>query len=536
MALVASALPMPLPLGAARQIANVLNQDDRQAIVRQIRICLRDFYVHLPLKMSSLAIDPVQECLNLEDDLSYIGEDTEFFRRLMLILRRVRDRHTTFVLPYPWSALVAYLPFSVEACWENGVRKLLLTRYVGVPSNERLIPGVEITHWNAVPIRHHIELFAEENQGANPFARVAMALRTLTTRSLAYFNPPAEDWVSLTFIGAKGIETAVIPWYVQVPNTDAATGRGSVAIEGASPQQLRDGIDKNLATVNDAWLTIYGRAAGSPSRQTPAQFDLGRYLFSRDEEVAGRRYCYLRIFSFDCDDVPSFLREIAEILTKAPDGGLIIDVRANPGGNVPCGEGLLQLLSSRRIEPQPVSFRATASMRQIASAIEWFADWRPSLNLLYDTGERFSQGFPLSGPDVLDPLQQVYSGPVVIICDGLSYSTTDFFTVGAKDNQVAQVIGVDPMLGAGGANVWQHSILVQFARIAGVQEVEPMPGHASFNFAARRSTRVGKSRGIPVEGLGIEPDYWYRMTRRDVLSNNEDLIAFATSVLTTRKG
>ncbi|UPT96482.1 S41 family peptidase [Bradyrhizobium barranii subsp. apii] len=536
MAIVAPALPPSVPLAAARQMANVLSPDDRRLIVRQIGICLRDFYVHLPLKMSSLAIDPVQECLNLEDDLPFIGDDTEFFRRLMLTLTRVRDRHTTFVLPYPWSALVAYLPFSVEACWENGVRKLLLTRYVGVPSNDRLVPGVEITHWNAVPIRRHIEALADENQGANPFARVAMALRTLTARSLAYFNPPAEDWVSLTFNGAKGIETAIIPWYVQIPNPDAATGRGSMESGDASPQQLRDGIDKNLAAVNDAWLRIYGRAAGTPNRQIGAQFDLGRYLFSRIEEVAGRRYCYLRIFSFDCDDVSSFLRGIAELLAKAPDNGLIVDVRANPGGNVPCGEGLLQLLSSRRIEPQPVSFRATASMRQIASVVEWFADWRPSLDLLYDTGERFSQGFPLSGPDELAPLKQVYHGPVVIICDGLSYSTTDFFTVGAKDNQVATVIGVDPMLGAGGANVWQHSILVQFARIAGVQEVEPMPGHASFNFAARRSTRVGKSRGIPVEGLGIKPDYWYRMTRRDVLSKNEDLITFAASVLRKLSG
>ncbi len=51
--------------------------------------------------------------------------------------------------------------------------------------------------------------------------------------------------------------------------------------------------------------------------------------------------------------------------------------------------------------------------------------------------------------------------------------------------------------------------------------------------AIRRTSRVGKRSGDPLEDLGVVPDKIHRMTRNDLL-NNEDLIAHAASILASR--
>lgn len=523
-----------IPIAAFREIPNVLQADERKLIIRQVYIALRDYYVHLPLKVSSLAINPLQECLLLEDDLPFIAEDREFFRRMMLIVEKLRDRHTNFVLPAPWSLLTAYLPFAVESCWVGDRRVLLVSKTTGTLPNERFVSGVEITHWNGVPIRRHIENFSWQTLGSNPASRIAMALRSLTARSLAYYLPPDEDWVSLTFVGSKGIETVVVPWMIYTPDLSGAPG-GPGAFRGGdvSVARVNDGLDRNLSAVNQAWETLYSGHVSTAGYVAPIT-GIERYIKWSTYKFDNGEIGYLRIFSFECDDTAWFLRELAALLAKMPSDGLIVDVRANPGGNIPCGEGLLQLISNQRISPQPVSFRSTPATRGIANGIEYFREWRPSLNMIYDTGEVFSQGYPLTDSVMLASLRPINFGKIVIICDGLSYSTTDFFVAGARDNNVGTIIGVDPMTGAGGANVWQHNLIVEFAKHSNVSGIEPIPSGASFNVAVRRSIRVGENAGIPVEGLGAKPDVWYRLTPRDVLSNNEDLISFAAAILLSR--
>ena len=49
--------------------------------------------------------------------------------------------------------------------------------------------------------------------------------------------------------------------------------------------------------------------------------------------------------------------------------------------------------------------------------------------------------------------------------------------------------------------------------------------------AVRRTTRVKGQSGAVLEDLGVEPDIRHRMTRRDVMSRNEDLIDRALAVL-----
>jgi hypothetical protein len=52
--------------------------------------------------------------------------------------------------------------------------------------------------------------------------------------------------------------------------------------------------------------------------------------------------------------------------------------------------------------------------------------------------------------------------------------------------------------------------------------------------AIRRTLRVGKLAGTPVEDLGVRSDVRHEMTRRDVLENNVDLLGVAGALLAGR--
>lgn len=49
--------------------------------------------------------------------------------------------------------------------------------------------------------------------------------------------------------------------------------------------------------------------------------------------------------------------------------------------------------------------------------------------------------------------------------------------------------------------------------------------------AIRRTLRVGELAGTPVEDLGVQPNERHRMTRRDVLEGNVDLLDRAGALL-----
>jgi hypothetical protein len=117
-----------------------------------------------------------------------------------------------------------------------------------------------------------------------------------------------------------------------------------------------------------------------------------------------------------------------------------------------------------------------------------------------------------------------------LIIDALCYSTTDIFAAGFQDHKIGVILGVDQTTGAGGANVWDYSSI---AGLLDDPERFPaeLPEQASFRFAARRVTRVGENSGVLLEDLGVKADEFHRLTRRDVLERNRDLIERAAKIL-----
>jgi hypothetical protein len=224
-----------------------------------------------------------------------------------------------------------------------------------------------------------------------------------------------------------------------------------------------------------------------------------------------------------------------------PQDGLILDVRGNGGGHIFASEFILQTLTPRPITPEPVQFICTPLNLTVVrqhkanpSGID-LGPWFRSMEQAVETGSAFSSAFPITPVEGANRRGQQYCGPVVLVTDARCYSATDIFAAGFQDHGIGPVLGVDDNTGAGGANVWPHSLLKQLLELPLPNPESPyeaLPNGAAMRVSMRRTLRVGKLAGTPVEDLGVVPSHRHEMTRRDVLEDNIDLLDAAGALLT----
>jgi hypothetical protein len=102
------------------------------------------------------------------------------------------------------------------------------------------------------------------------------------------------------------------------------------------------------------------------------------------------------------------------------------------------------------------------------------------------------------------------------------------FVAAFQDNGIGPVLGTAGRTGAGGANEWDEASLGQLLHPGGWP---PLPGGANMTLAVRRSLRVGRRAGQPIEDLGTVPDEVHLLTRADLLEDCKDLLARAADLL-----
>jgi C-terminal processing protease CtpA/Prc len=238
------------------------------------------------------------------------------------------------------------------------------------------------------------------------------------------------------------------------------------------------------------------------------------------------------VWSFDVDDDDAFIAEVIRLLALLPDRGLILDLRANPGGVIWAAERMLQLFTSSTIVPTRFGLVASPLTRAMARSpfnrLELEA-WAPSLEVTLATGDAYSQPLPLTDPAWCNDVGRHYRGPVVCVVDANTYSSGDLFAAGFVDNALGTLVSVGEATGAGGANVWTDVDLRE-ALADTPFALEALPDGVRYTVAIRRAVRSGASDGLPIEDLGV-PGVPYAMTRDDLLRDNRDLIAFCARQL-----
>ena len=535
--------------------AGTLTLPERRLLVDQALVLLEGNYVHLPLKESMHAVDPVQALRLLRHRLenqaaSTMGAEWRFHAEMLRIFASVRDLHTNYLLPPPFSQRTAFLPFHIEEYHDDGSARYLVSHIVDGFVDPEFVAGVEVTSWSGVPIERAVEVNADRFAGSNPAARHARGVQFLTVRPMISSLPPDEAWVEVGFIDQAGEpRTLRHDWLVFEP------GSGSTGVDAnaVTPAAASLGVDVELDAATEAKRMLFApatvAAAAKQPKLTTRPADVGsdvptvlpEVLRARSIPTASGDFGHLRIFTFNVDDPDGFLDEIERVLDLLPPEGLIIDVRGNGGGHIYASEGLLQLLTPQPITPEPTQFVATPlnlrlCRRHRANPLgidlgPWFA----SLDQATETGATYSTAHPITPTDFANRRGQRYRGPVVCITDARCYSATDIFAAGFQDHAIGPVLGVDANTGAGGANVWTHSLLRELLRQpAPVDPSSPyasLPKGANMRVAIRRTLRVHDRAGTPLEDLGVEPDERWTLTRDDLLSGNADLMNRAGELL-----
>jgi hypothetical protein len=491
----------------------------RYQLVEQARALLEGAYVHLALKRAMHAVDPVQRLRLLERRLPGLG-DVEFHAELGAVFRSLRDLHTTYQLPDPYRGHVATLGFLVERYHDpDGRPHHLVTNADPVLEGGGFGAGAEVLSWSGVPIGRAVEVNAERQPGSNADARLARGLEALTLRSLRTGPPPDEHWVLLEYRSPAGRRHEVrLPWRVKPVAT-----RGGRPQDPVSATSTTLGIDAGSEATREVKRALF---APGPARTAPAS--AWRSVMRHGVQRTGTRPLgYLRVFSFNVTSSRRFAERIAEVLAGLPPDGLIVDIRGNPGGQIPAAEAMLQLLSPRPIVPAGFSLATTPLALALCRANPAFAPWADSVRAAVETGEIYSQALPLSDPERTVRGLPRYAGPAVLITDALCYSAADIFAAGWQDAELGPVLGTHGCTGAGGANVWTHELL----RLWLADDLGELPAGAGFRIALRRATRTNARAGVPLEDLGVRADAVHSLTRRDVTRRNGDLLAAAARLL-----
>jgi C-terminal processing protease CtpA/Prc len=527
--------------------AGELSAADRKLIVRQALVLIEQNYAHLPLKRAMHSIDPVQRLKLLLQTLELAPAEAQptevdFHREMTEIFTSVRDLHTNYLLPEPFAQMSAFLPFIVEDYFEGGERRYIVSHVAPGFDHATFRPGVELVYWNGMPIERAIHNNAERYAGSNREARHARGVATMTVRALRIAPPPDEEWVDLRYRQPGGpLEELRVDWQVNPPLPSG------VESDGLSPAAAASlGLDLEQDIVQRVRLALFAPQAVAARREAAERTARGdafgdlestlpTVLQARSVTTPAGEIGYLRIRTFGHWPPEQFVAEVVRLLAALPQRGLIVDVRGNGGGVIMNGELILQTLTPRRIEPEPLQFLNTPLNLDICrrhdASSTWtdLSPWVESLQQSLRTGSMFSAGFPITDPEACNSIGQKYFGPVVLITDALCYSTTDIFAAGFQDHEIGPVLGVDGNTGAGGANVWEHRFFVSDVLPGAVYE--PLPNGAGMRVSIRRTLRVGRRAGAPVEDLGVQPDHRHFLTRRDLLEENADLIAAAASLL-----
>ncbi len=534
-----------LPEFLSTHQVGTLSVEDRRLIVQQALVVLEQSYSLLSFKVARYGINPLQRLRLLQTQLGRRGApgpEWLFHGELVDIFNSLRDLHTRYILPQPFGLAVAVLPFLLKEFTEDGRPRYLVGRRTGgLPApDESFGFGVEVTHWNGVPIARAVDRYAERMPGANPAARHARAVERFTVRSLGFGPPPDEDWVTIQYLDQAGdLQRVELTW--QVANLAGLSPGAAVAdpdvalaldVEGARVARLRTQVF--------APEFIAAEAAGEPVAAGPDDIavtpEWSTVFEARRVHVGDDDLGYLRIRTFvppvgGAAGIVGFVGEFIRLLRELPPGGLILDVRGNGGGAVLASELSLQALTARPVEPEPAQFAATMLNLRTCRANANLAAWLPSMEQAVESGAAHSAGVPFTSAALLARVPQSYFGPVVLVTDARCYSATDIFAAGFQDNRIGLVLGTDGSTGAGGANVWRTADLLASLPTEGDFPFRPLPGGAELSVAIRRLLRVGPNAGTPLEDYGVVPEELHVTTRRDVMENEVDLLAAAAALL-----
>ncbi len=230
--------------------------------------------------------------------------------------------------------------------------------------------------------------------------------------------------------------------------------------------------------LNSSGSTVNVSLGLTPPRGAPSAFGNlpEQHVWFESKKIGSTAYVRFNLFL----DLPHVMASFQQTIDncKACDG-LIIDLRGNPGGIGGMAMGMAGFLVDK-------------------------PNQRLGTMYLRDSTLKF----------VVNPRADVFSGPVAVLVDGSSASTSEIFAGGLKDLGRARVFGT-------------HT-----AAAALPSAFERLPNGDGFQYAVANYISEG---GQPLEGLGVTPDVVVELTRTALLAGHDPVIDTAVDWIRRQK-
>jgi len=234
-----------------------------------------------------------------------------------------------------------------------------------------------------------------------------------------------------------------------------------------------------VAFLDGAGKTVIQDLTLKPERGVASTFGNlpPQHVWYESKRLAGATYVRFNIFF----DLPRVMANFeTSVKSCAPCEGMIIDLRGNPGG-----------------------------IGGMAMGMAGFLTDKPDLKL----GAMYMRDVTLNF--VVNPRPEAFNGPVAILVDALSASTSEIFAGGLKDLGRARIFGT-------------HT-----AAAALPSQFERLPNGDGFQYAVANYISAG---GKPLEGLGVTPDVEVKLTRAALLAGHDPVIEAALQWIQSKKG
>ena len=535
-----------------------LSDAEKQLVAEQAQLLLRGVFVHRFQKQEFYpgVTDPVpavQAVVDNIDNLSVAEMETELYR----IFSSQRDLHLNYIFPQPYASFRSSLPLTFKRV--QGRRGFFNVRVDSVNAEDfasyapgQRVPevGDKVIAYNGVPIRRAVDNLVEVGQGANKFGGFSRALARLTFRPHLLTLVPEEDEVSITFRTQKKGRygrryeryTITIPWVTTGPAATAAASPEAQRSIATTSRQLtttapRKFTQKELNIKEDMFQKLFNEFRAKKGLITRSVYPSNP---SNEPEITWGiienqfgKFGYIRLASFVPDNGVDFaVQEIRRIIYEEFDGtkGMIFDVRDNGGGFGQLSDELPQLFGRNdAVRSLDRLINTEENIRIFNESIFGvvFPEAQQALNEVAGTDETHTRVFGLFDAPGLNAFGQVYNGPVAVLANSNSYSASDYFSCQMQDSGAGFVFGEEPRTGAGGANVFEHSVFAQFAPTV----FTPMPGTHRARVSQGQAVRSGLNEGRFIEDFGCEADLLVSPRLSDLLDGGEDQVTKITWAL-----
>jgi carboxyl-terminal processing protease len=387
----------------------------------------------------------------------------------------IRDKHYDPTLGgLDWKAVHDELLPKVEKAESKAEARAAMTE---------ALDRLHLTHFGIIAQEVAVKVDEDDHRGG--FGETGIDVRTVDGKAvvtaLAPDSPALKAGIKMGWIVEKIRDKPVEAIMAKVEKAYAKSGmlaaRKSLAVLG----RLRGDVGETVAVdfLDGQDKPVHVEVPLVEPRGIPAQFsNLGVYhvIFTSKRIDGTVGYVALNVFFDPVNVIKQFAAAIKE---HGGAEGIIVDLRGNPGGIALMSMGMGG----------------------------WFVN-EPDLKL----GTMITRDGSLHF--VLNPRPGRYKGPVAVLVDEMSMSTSEIFAGGLKDLKRARIFGV------------------KTPGAALPSRVDVLPNGDRFQYAFANYISSG---GKPLEGFGVVPDTLAPLTRAALLAGHDPAIDAAVLWIRSQK-